>query len=95
MSAVTAKVRLSQMNQSADGQTGLTFVPDYADGRNKEWALYTPAASFQMTVKASVAEHFTLGGAYTVTFEPSVEQPQEPTSTNLFNPTAITPEASA
>lgn len=91
MTAVTAKVALSQMNRSADGQVGLTFVPDYADGRNKEWAMYTPAASFQMTVKASVAEHFTLGAAYTVTFEP---EPTEPPSTNLFNPTAIKPEAS-
>lgn len=72
MTAVTAKVSLSQMNRSADGQVGLVFVPDYADGRNKEWAMYTPAASFQMTVKAEVADHFTLGGAYTVTFEPSV-----------------------
>lgn len=73
MTAITAKVSLSQMNYSADGQVSLTFVADYDDGRNKEWSKYTPSATFQMAVKSSVAEQFPLGTAYTVTFEPNTD----------------------
>lgn len=63
---VTAKVALqNNLNNT------LTFVPDYADGRNEEWASATPALSLTMTVKPEVAELFTVGGYYTLTFEPS------------------------
>lgn len=66
---VTAKVKLSSKGEVSDGQVALQFYPDYEDGRNKEWAKYTPGASFQMTVLESVADRFEAGGAYLVTFE--------------------------
>jgi hypothetical protein len=73
-SMITAKIHC-QMKQDtgADGQVRLQFVPDYADGRNKEWSLYTPALSLDMTVKGEVADRFETGKAYTLQFVPSEE----------------------
>lgn len=69
--AVTAKVVLQSAEQTPNG-TQLTFNADYADGRNKEWAKYTPTLSLQMVVKDEVAdEHFDVHSAYTLTFEPN------------------------
>lgn len=67
---VTAKVTLASKNVMAD-LTSLTFVPDYADGRNKEWAQYTPNLNLTMGVKNSVGELFEFGEHYTLTFEKS------------------------
>jgi hypothetical protein len=67
---VTAKVVLNCKIQHYPDAVGLSFVPDYQDGRNKEWASATPALSVSMTVKDAVAEHFTAGQAYTLTFAP-------------------------
>lgn len=69
--ATTAKITVQGKTAAGDGQTLLTFAPDYNDGRNKEWAKYTPALSLSMTVLDSVAEHFTPGQAYVLTFEPA------------------------
>lgn len=69
---ITAKVTCHLKQESGEGdarQVVVTFIPDYADGRNKEWSLYTPALSLQMTVKGSVADQFEPGRAYTLTFE--------------------------
>lgn len=65
---ITAKVRVERM-QEGDDQTVLYFVPDYNDGRNKEWAKYTPALSLNMTVLNEVAASFKLGQPITLTFE--------------------------
>ena len=35
--------------------TEVEMVPDYAHGRNKEWAAATPAGMIRMTIKNSVA----------------------------------------
>jgi len=69
----TAKIKLTGKTPVTDGQTNLNFMPDYADDRNKEWSKYTPALQLSMTVLDSVAEHFTLGTAYTLTFTPEEE----------------------
>jgi hypothetical protein len=66
----TAKIRLTGKTAVTDGQTILNFSPDYAPGRNKEWAKYTPALSLGMTVLDSVAERFELGQSFTLTFTP-------------------------
>ncbi len=75
MSRVTAKVKLTGKTTYAEGteneQVKLDFTPDYDDGRNKEWSLYTPALSLSMTVKPSVAEQFEPGQAFTLVFEPA------------------------
>jgi hypothetical protein len=67
---ITAKVKVSNKAPAYEGVTSLAFQPDYADDRNKEWAAATPTLSLAMTVKDSVAEHFELGQAFTLTFEP-------------------------
>lgn len=52
---------------------GVTFKAsaDYNDGANKEWAMYTPAANLDFTVKPEVAERlgFRPGSKLTVTVE--------------------------
>lgn len=74
---VTAKVNLTSKQPSGQGtqyeQVSLGFMPDYADGRNKAWAVATPNLSLNMTVKPDVAAHFHLGRAYTLTFSPTEE----------------------
>jgi len=47
----------------------VSFMPDYMDGRNKEWAAATPTLNLSMTVKGSVADQFEPGKKYTLTFE--------------------------
>lgn len=67
--SITAKVTLSSKNQSI-GSTVLQFMPDYQDGKNKEWASSTPSLDFKMTVKPEVGELFKPGASYMVTFTP-------------------------
>lgn len=74
---VSAKVRLTnrQNHQGDDGgPAALTFQPDYADGRNQEWAEATPHLSLTMTVKQDVADFFEPGAAYTLYFERDHEE---------------------
>ncbi len=75
---ITAKIQCQSKLETGDGdkrQTALTFVPDYTDGRNAEWALYTPGLALTMTVKGIVGDRFEQGKAYTLTFEESDDQP--------------------
>ena len=65
---ITAKVKLDTKRDSLEGQKILTFVPDYQDGRNKEWAAATPSLRLTMTVKLDVAAQYAEGAAYTLTF---------------------------
>lgn len=69
--ATTAKVTVARKVDAGDGQTQLTFSADYADGRNKEWAKYTPALSLVMTVLDGVAEQFEVGQPLVLTLEPA------------------------
>jgi hypothetical protein len=67
---ITAKVRLgSKQSFNEAGDTILNFYPDYADGRNKEWASASPSLSLMMTVRKDVAELFEQMGTYTLVFE--------------------------
>lgn len=65
---ITAKVTCQTKAPAGEGQFEVTFVPDYADGRNKDWALYTPSLSLSMTVRGEVADRFEPGRAYTLQF---------------------------
>lgn len=68
---VTAKIICNSKNESGEGedrQVNVSFLPDYADGRNKEWARYTPGLSLTMGLKGAVADQFDVGSAYTLTF---------------------------
>jgi hypothetical protein len=68
---VTAKVTCTQHVESGEGdarQVLLSFQPDYADDRNKEWAKYTPHLQLNMTVIGDVADQFVAGKHYTLQF---------------------------
>lgn len=76
---VTAKVLCVGKYISGSGdsrQVKIDFVPDYNDGRNKEWARYTPSLQLSMTVRGEVADQFELDGAYLLTFTPDVQEPE-------------------
>lgn len=68
---VTAKVTCSQKVETGEGdsrQALVSFAPDYAEGRNKEWAYLTPHLSLTMTLKGEAADLFEFGKPYTLTF---------------------------
>lgn len=67
--AVTAKFRVSRRTEM-DWATEVELVPDYAQGRNAEWAAATPAGMIRMTIKNELAaKQFADGQPFTVTFE--------------------------
>lgn len=71
---ITAKIRCQSKQIIGEGdnrQANVSFAADYADGRNQEWAMYTPNLSLTMTLKGAVGDRFEVGQAYTLTFEPS------------------------
>lgn len=73
---ITAKIVCSGKTEQGDGdnrQTLVTFRPDYEDGRNKEWSLYTPSLSLSMTLKGGVADRFNVDDRFTLTFENDAE----------------------
>lgn len=64
---ITAKITCTSKQEIDDG-VYVSFSPDYADERNKEWAIATPALSLSMSLKGSVADRFEQGTAYTLSF---------------------------
>ena len=77
---VTAKIVCQTKTESGEGdarQATVTFVPDYADGRNKQWALYTPGLSLSMGLRGAVADRFVSGKAYTLTFTEEADAPAD------------------
>lgn len=52
-------------------QVVASFSANYAGGKNSEWAIYTPSLQLAMTLKGEIADRFTIGQEYTLTFEPS------------------------
>ena len=73
---VTARVLLETKEAQAHDETlvRLVFVPDYQDGRNAEWARFTPSLRLEMTVVDSVAEQFNTQTPYTLTFSPGEKE---------------------
>lgn len=68
---ITAKVKCIRKDETGEGdnsQVYLQFYADYDDGRNQEWARYTPSLSLNMTVKPEAAGGFEVGRAYTLQF---------------------------
>jgi hypothetical protein len=76
--SVTAKMKVNKATSWIQGAgehqetvTEIEMVPDYAEGRNKDWAKYTPSAVFRMTcTNPEATKQLTLGTTCTVTFEP-------------------------
>lgn len=72
MAQVTAKVVLNSKLESGVGsnrQIAATFSADYAGGKNKEWAIYTPILNLTMTMKGEVADLFKVGQEITLIFD--------------------------
>lgn len=67
MSDITAKVKCNTKKEwYGTPGAAFEFVPDYADGRNKEWASATPTLALNISVKDG--EMFEVGKSYTLTF---------------------------
>jgi len=68
--AITAKFKVSRVNDM-EWAHEIELTPDYAQGRNAEWAEATPAGMIRMTVRNDVAaQQFTQGRPFTVIFDP-------------------------
>lgn len=73
--AITAKFKVTRVSDMK-WATEVELTPDYADGRNKEWAEATPSGMIRMTVKNAVAAaEFAVGAAFTVVFEREDQPP--------------------
>lgn len=75
---ITAKVLCQHKTESGEGddrQVSVSFLPDYNDGRNREWSRYTPSLSLSMSLIGPVGDRFEQGKAYVLTFEESDDQP--------------------
>jgi hypothetical protein len=85
---ITAKVKCTSKAERGEGdkrQAVVGFQPDYADSRNKEWALYTPALSLSMTLRGTVADRFEVDRPYTLQFVE--DEPVPPRSAPNQQPT--------
>lgn len=66
---VTAKFKANRVTPMG-WATEVEMTPDYAQGRNSEWAAATPAGMIRLTVaNEKAASLFVEGKPYTVTFE--------------------------
>lgn len=68
---ITAKIICTGKSESGEGdarQANVSFAADYADGRNKEWAPYTPGLSLTMGLKGEVADRFEVNQRYELRF---------------------------
>ncbi len=71
---ITARVKVHYKN--GENPVSVSFLPDYADGRNREWANATPSLSLSMVLKPEVAAMFEMGEAIELTFTRSPDQPE-------------------
>lgn len=71
--SVTAKFKVSRVTPMQWGDPDVhevEFTPDYAEGRNAEWAKFTPSGVIRMTCGNPAAlQQFQQGKAFTVTFD--------------------------
>lgn len=74
--AVTAKFKLSRITpwgEEEDSNVEYEFTPDYAEGKNAEWAKFTPAGVLRMTVNNPAAKKQfgdEIGKSFTVVLDP-------------------------
>lgn len=68
--SVTAKVKIEAVEPVAhdENQVQLTFVPDYDNDANQEWARHTPSLRLVMVVKKDIGDKFKPFNKYTLTF---------------------------
>lgn len=80
---ITAKVRCTSKFVTGEGENrsaNVSFGPDYAEGRNAQWAKATPTLSLSMTVNASAVDLFEPSQCYTLVFEPEQESTADATA---------------
>lgn len=72
---VTAKFVVTKHSKWSDDRTGeVELTPDYAQGRNADWAKATPSGVIRMTITVpEVFDRFAIGQAFTVKFEENNE----------------------
>jgi hypothetical protein len=70
--AISAKFKVQRVTpHTGFDSTEVELVPDYADGRNKDWSKYTPSGVMRLNITNPAAlEQLTVGAAFTVTFTP-------------------------
>lgn len=67
--AVSARFRVTRRSEM-EWATEIEMTPDYAQGKNAEWAAATPAGMIRLTVKnEAAAEQFKQGSPVAITFE--------------------------
>jgi len=73
---VSMRTRVQAKNELGFGNDNvqLAFVPDYEDGRNKEWAAATPSLTFSMTVTKEIADQFEVGEKITFYAQPTAQE---------------------
>jgi hypothetical protein len=73
---ITAKVKcfFKEATGEGDNRTAtVKFEPDYAQGRNKEWAMATPYLSLTMQLNANATDLFEQNKCYTLQFVEEAE----------------------
>jgi len=68
---ITAKVSCVSKTETGEGDeryANVTLGADYNDGRNAEWAKWTPSMSVTMTLNGRAAALFEAGKKYTLQF---------------------------
>jgi len=72
MPNVTAKFKVTRITPWGYGSetSEVELTPDYAEGKNKDWADKTPSGVIRMTVRGEVVERFPLGQSFEIIFHP-------------------------
>ncbi len=79
MIRMSAKLNCASKTESGvgdDRQVTVTFGADYADGRNKEWARFTPSANVSIVLKGELGDRYQIGKSYVMFIQEEDEQPQ-------------------
>lgn len=75
--AVTARfkvTRITKFGDAEDAPAEVEMTPDYAQGRNAEWAAATPSGVCRLTISNPPAlAQFEQGQPVAITFEPGEE----------------------
>lgn len=74
--SVNAKFKVQTITENVGYNANeVLLVPDYAGGRNKDWASATPSGTIRMMIgrETEAIKQFAVGKAFTVTFDAAEE----------------------
>lgn len=69
---VTPQSPITGKDGSLKQAAEVELVPDYAEGRNKDWAEYTPSGVIRMNVNGPALDQLVVGKSFTILFEEDV-----------------------